>query len=66
MESNERISNGKKTQSVLFRPKGKKNFTINESLIVKDQVIDRVKSAKYLGVCFDKDLNFNEHFRQVK
>ena len=33
---------------------------------VKDQVIDQVKSAKYSGVCFDEDLNFNEHFRQVK
>ena len=66
MDANQLIINENKTQYLLFKPKGKNNIMINNSLKLKGKEIQQVDSARYLGVILDNKLNFDEHFQKVK
>ena len=66
MNANKLILNEKKTQFLLYKPKGKRKVEIKTKLSVNNQEIEQVKHARYLGVIFDEELTFKEHFNKVK
>ena len=58
------MMNVKKTSYMIFGRKGKcidGNFTVK----ISNNIIDRVKYTKFLGVYFDEDLNWKHHTAQV-
>ncbi len=66
MNANKLLINGKKTQFLLYKPKGKTKVQINEKLKIDDLEIEQVNHARYLGVIFDDKLNFEEQFNRIK
>ena len=66
MDSNKLILNEKKTQYLLYKPKSKQKVEAKTELKINNQEIQKVDSARYLGVTFDSKLNFKDHFNKVK
>ena len=66
MDSNKLILNEKKTQYLLYKPKNKQKVEAKTKLKINNQEIQKVDSARYLGVTIDSKLNFKDHFNKVK
>lgn len=62
--SNGLTVNKNKTQYMLFKQKNKPCITLD--VLLGGTVLDRVESAKYLGVIIDDKLSWNKHIEFVK
>ena len=63
---NHRDNNPKKESEIIFDPKDfNKTMTISKYKI-NEESIKYKKTARYLGIWFDQNLNFKEHIRRVK
>ena len=66
MTANTLLINKNKSQFILFKPKGNKKTEITKKLMIRDTEIQRVESARYLGVWIDEKLKFDKQFEMVK
>ena len=67
MSANSLLINTKKTQALIFRPKNKPNKeNPNKYLKMNGELINIVKTAKYLGIIFDNKLNFKPQFKNLE
>ena len=60
MTANTLLINKNKSQFILFKPKGNKKTEITKKLMIRDTEIQRVESARYLGVWIDEKLKFDK------
>ena len=55
--------NGEKTKFILFCKPSKNNDVKSYKLHVKDQLIKHLNSVKYLGICLDHNLTFQNEVK---
>ena len=63
--SNKLSINLKKTNYIIFKPRQKKNNYDQFSLYIRNTLIERKSSTKFLGVIIDENLNWKEHIHAV-
>ena len=67
MQTNKLHINMTKCCYIIFKPKGSANKDVgHEELRLNNSVIKNVDFTKFLGVTIDKDLNWNQHFIDLK
>ena len=65
MAANQLLVNRKKTQYLIFKPKGKSNTTTKNEIKIGDSVITQTDCARFLGIKIDDKLNFNNQYKYV-
>ena len=63
--ANQLSINFKKTNYVIFKPRQKRLNLTNFSLKIKNNLIERKSSIKFLGVIIDEHLSWKEHISTV-
>jgi hypothetical protein len=63
--ANKLTVNLSKTCFIIFRSNSKKNPDFLSNLKIDDITINRVKSAKHLGVTLDENLNWHDHISEI-
>ena len=66
LNANKLLINKAKTSYLLIKPKGVKKQEIIEKVMLEGDEVERVKSARFLGIIFDDKLKFDGHFMKVK
>ena len=66
LNANKLLINKAKTSYLLIKPKVVKKQEITEKVMLDGDEVERVKSARFLGVIFDDKLKFDGHFEKVK
>ena len=66
LNANKLLINKAKTSYLLIKPKGVKKQEITEKVMLDGDEVERVKSARFLGIIFDDKLKFDGHFEKVK
>ena len=52
--------NVSKTHFIIFKSQGMRNPIVNESLVIRNEVIKRGRKTKFLGVMIDEKLSWTE------
>ena len=63
LDANKLLINKVKLAYMLFKPKGIKHQKITEKVMLGDQEVLRVPSARFLGIFFDENMTFNVQFK---
>ena len=58
--------NVSKTHFIIFKSQGMRNPIVNESLVIRNEVIKRDRKTKFLGVMIDEKLSWTEHINYIK
>ena len=66
LNANKLLINKAKTSYMLIKPKGATKIDITEKLKLDGNEVEKVNSARFLGVIFDDKLKFDGHFKKVK
>ena len=66
LDANKLLINKVKLAYMLFKPKGIKHQKITEKVMLGDQEVLRVPSARFLGIFFDENMTFNVQFKELK
>ena len=66
LNANKLLINKAKTSYLLIKPNGVKKQEITDKVMLDGNEVERVQSARFLGVIFDDKLKFNGHFEKVK